>query len=53
MGNAQARKRVKAGDFQYIARNTAFLTNDVSTNNKKKIYFSKKPGGKLSYKIPS
>ena len=33
MGNAQARKRVKAGDFQYIARNTAFLTNDVSKNN--------------------
>ena len=42
MGNAQARKRVKAGDFQYIARNTAFLTNDVSKNNRHENPFSGK-----------
>ena len=30
MGNAQARNRLKAQDFHYIAKNTAFLTKDVS-----------------------
>merc|ERR1711892_1044748 len=29
MGNAQARNRLKAQDFHYIAKNTAFLTKDV------------------------
>ena len=29
MGNTQARNRLKAQDFAYIAKNTAFLTNDV------------------------
>ena len=31
MGNKLARNRLKAQDFHYIAKNTAFLTNDVST----------------------
>ena len=30
MGNKMARNRLKAQDFHYIAKNTAFLTNDVS-----------------------
>ena len=30
MGNRLARNRLKAQDFHYIAKNTAFLTNDVS-----------------------
>ena len=30
MGNRIARNRLKAQDFNYIAKNTAFLTNDVS-----------------------
>ena len=30
MGNTQARNRLKAQDFHFIAKNTAFLTNDVS-----------------------
>ena len=30
MGNAQARKRLKAQDFNYIAKNTAFLNRQVS-----------------------
>jgi len=29
MGNKMARNRLKAQDFHYIAKNTAFLTNDV------------------------
>ena len=29
MGNRLARNRLKAQDFHYIAKNTAFLTNDV------------------------
>jgi len=29
MGNTMARNRLKAQDFHYIAKNTAFLTNDV------------------------
>ena len=29
MGNTQARNRLKAQDFAYITKNTAFLTNDV------------------------
>merc|ERR1712066_615074 len=29
MGNKLARNRLKAQDFHYIAKNTAFLTNDV------------------------
>ena len=30
MGNAQARKRIKASDFDYLAKNTNFLTLEVS-----------------------
>ena len=29
MGNAQARKRIKASDFDYLAKNTNFLTLEV------------------------
>ena len=32
MGNTQTRKRMSAKDFGYIAKNTAFLTNDVRKN---------------------
>ena len=32
MGNKLARNRLKAQDFHYIAKNTAFLTNDVSNS---------------------
>ena len=30
MGNSLARKRIKATDFDYLAKNTAFVTFDVS-----------------------
>ena len=30
MGNSLARKRIKATDFDYLAKNTAFVTLDVS-----------------------
>ena len=30
MGNTQARNRLKAQDFAYISKNTAFLTTDVN-----------------------
>jgi len=44
MGNAQARKRIKASDFDYLAKNTNFLTLEVAEG-----YFSKiserSPGG--------
>merc|ERR1711970_968729 len=29
MGNAQARKRLKAADFHYLAKFTAFVTNEL------------------------
>ena len=29
MGNAQARNRIKAADFHYLAKFTAFVTNEV------------------------
>merc|ERR1712121_356359 len=29
MGNAQARRRIKASDFHYLAKFTAFATNDM------------------------
>ena len=29
MGNAQARRRIKPSDFEYLAKNTAFLTLEV------------------------
>ena len=29
MGNAQARKRIKARDFEYLAKNTRFATIEV------------------------
>jgi len=29
MGNTQARKRIKATDFDYLAKNTAFVTFDI------------------------
>ena len=32
MGNSLARKRIKATDFDYLAKNTAFVTFDVSMN---------------------
>ena len=31
MGNTAARQRLKAQDFAYISRNTAFLSRDVSS----------------------
>ena len=31
MGNSLARKRIKATDFDYLAKNTAFVTFDVSS----------------------
>jgi len=37
MGNTQARNRLKAQDFAYIAKNTAFLTNDVVRDYHKEI----------------
>ena len=37
MGNTQARNRLKAQDFAYIAKNTAFLTNDVIIERIQKI----------------
>ena len=29
MGNAQARRRIKASDFDYLAKNTNFFTLEV------------------------
>jgi len=37
MGNTQARNRLKAQDFHYIAKNTAFLTNDVVSDYYKEV----------------
>merc|ERR1711872_922774 len=37
MGNTQARNRLKAQDFAYITKNTAFLTNDVVRDYHKEI----------------
>ena len=33
MGNAQARNRIKAADFHYLAKFTAFVTNEVQGNS--------------------
>ena len=30
MGNAQARKRIRASDFHYLAKFTAFVSNEVN-----------------------
>jgi hypothetical protein len=53
MGNAQARKRVRAGDFQYIARNTAFLTNEVRnpTSSQQESYNTKREELSISFSI--
>merc|ERR1712079_346912 len=37
MGNTQARNRLKAQDFHYISKNTAFLTTDVVRDYHKEI----------------
>jgi len=37
MGNTQARNRLKAQDFHFIAKNTAFLTNDVVSDYYKEV----------------
>ncbi|XP_023345288.1 calcium-binding protein M [Eurytemora carolleeae] len=37
MGNTQTRKRMSAKDFGYIAKNTAFLTNDIVEEYYRKI----------------
>eukprot|EP00092_Neocalanus_flemingeri_P022114 GFUD01023990.1.p1 GENE.GFUD01023990.1~~GFUD01023990.1.p1 ORF type:complete len:196 (-),score=65.35 GFUD01023990.1:110-697(-) len=37
MGNSLARNRLKAQDFHYIAKNTAFLTNDVVSDYYKEL----------------
>jgi len=37
MGNTQAKNRLKAQDFAYITKNTAFLTNDVVRDYHKEI----------------
>jgi hypothetical protein len=29
MGNSQARRRIRPADFEYLAKNTAFLTLEV------------------------
>merc|ERR1711973_311821 len=47
MGNAQARKRVKATDFNYIARHTAFLTDQIVEEYYKKIT-TECPDGRMS-----
>jgi hypothetical protein len=54
MGNAQARKRVRAGDFQYIARNTAFLTNEVRnpTSSQQESFNTKRGVWCISYSGP-
>merc|ERR1712128_232157 len=36
-GNTQARNRLKAQDFHFIAKNTAFLTNDVVSDYYKEV----------------
>ena len=45
MGNAQARKRIKARDFEYLAKNTRFATIEVRIeglvfNRELRYYFS-------------
>jgi len=44
MGNAQARKRVKASDFNYIADHTAFLTKDIVEDYYNKIMDENRDG---------
>jgi Ca2+-binding EF-hand superfamily protein len=48
MGNAAVRQRVKASDFHYIAKNTAFLTNEVVEE-----YFNKYVGAVSRGRIES
>eukprot|EP00090_Calanus_glacialis_P013159 TRINITY_DN2178_c0_g1_i1.p1 TRINITY_DN2178_c0_g1~~TRINITY_DN2178_c0_g1_i1.p1 ORF type:complete len:195 (-),score=73.63 TRINITY_DN2178_c0_g1_i1:120-704(-) len=44
MGNTQARNRLKAQDFHYIAKNTAFLTKDVVSDYHKEVIESSSVG---------
>jgi len=44
MGNTQARNRLKAQDFHYIAKNTAFLTSDVVNDYYKEVIESSSIG---------
>jgi len=46
MGNAQARKRLKAQDFNYIAKNTAFLNRQIATEYYTEL-IEKYPHGKM------
>jgi len=46
MGNAQARSRVNASDFSYIAKNTAFLSKEIVEEYYKKIT-TESPDGKM------
>jgi len=46
MGNAQARKRLKAADFHYLAKFTAFVTNDLVEEYYNDL-IDKFPGGRL------
>merc|ERR1739838_150296 len=46
MGNTQARKRIKATDFDYLAKNTAFVTFDIVEGYYNKI-IEKSEDGKM------
>merc|ERR1711922_20957 len=46
MGNAQARKRIKAADFHYLAKFTAFASNDLVEEYYNKL-LEKYPDGKM------
>jgi|ERR1711915_89640 len=47
MGNAQARRRIKAADFHYLAKNTAFATNDLVEEYYNNL-MDKYPDGRMS-----
>merc|ERR1712211_229915 len=46
MGNAQARKRIKASDFHYLAKFTAFVSNELVEEYYKNL-LEKYPDGKM------
>ena len=46
MGNAQARRRLNAKDFQYIAKNTALLNMQIVTEYYTEL-IQKYPDGKM------
>merc|ERR1711915_1040285 len=46
MGNAQARRRIKAADFHYLAKFTAFASNDLVEDYYNKL-IDQFPDGKM------